>query len=83
MVKKGNVWVSANNRRLWVFKALESLGQCDKISVIVTNLISNKENVVQKDVKVRGDPGGFIYKFKVRLRNLKEINIKMKWKSGL
>lgn len=58
--------MSANNRRLWVFKALESLGQCDKISVIVTNRISNKENVVQKDVKVRGDPGGFIYKFKIK-----------------
>lgn len=32
--------------------------------------------MIQKEVRVRGDPGGIIYKFKVRLHNLKAINIK-------
>lgn len=76
VVKKGDVWVSEDNRRLWVFKALESLGQCDKISVIVKTSINPKKSVIQKDITVRGDPGGIIYKFKVRLHNLKQINIK-------
>lgn len=76
VVKKGDVWVSEDNRRLWVFKALESLGQCDKISVIVKTSINPKKSVIQKDITVRGDPGGIIYKFKVRLHNLKHINIK-------
>lgn len=76
VVKKGDVWVSEDNRRLWVFKALESLGQCDKISVIVKTSINHKKDVIQKDITVRGDPGGIFYKYKVNLHKLKEINIK-------
>lgn len=75
VVKKGDVWVSADNRRLWVFKTLESLGQCARISVIVKKRICNKKNVVQKDIKIRGDPGGIFYKLKVRLCDVKTIKI--------
>lgn len=41
VVSKGDVWVSADNRRLWIFKTLESLGQCAEITVKVklNNLI--------------------------------------------
>lgn len=66
VVKKGDVWVSEDNRRLWVFKALESLGQCDKISVIVKTSINPKKSVIQKDITVRGDPGGIFYKYKIK-----------------
>lgn len=73
VVRKGDVWVTADNRRLWVFKALESLGQCARISVIIKRRISYKKSVVQKDIKVRGDPGGIFYKLKVRLCDVKTI----------
>lgn len=66
VVRKGDVWVTADNRRLWVFKTLESLGQCARISVIIKKRISNKKSVVQKDIKVRGDPGGIFYKLKTQ-----------------
>uniref|UniRef100_A0A8W8J748 Uncharacterized protein n=1 Tax=Magallana gigas TaxID=29159 RepID=A0A8W8J748_MAGGI len=64
VVRKGDVWVSEDNRRLSVFKALEPLGQCDKSSVIIKRSINPKKDVIQKDVRVRGDPGGIIYKIK-------------------
>lgn len=75
VVRKGDVWVTADNRRLWVFKTLESLGQCARISVIIKKRISNKKSVVQKDIKVRGDPGGIFYKLKVRVCDVKTIKI--------
>lgn len=33
VAKKRGLWVTADNRRLWVFKKLQILGECDKIVV--------------------------------------------------
>uniref|UniRef100_A0A8W8J6M7 Uncharacterized protein n=1 Tax=Magallana gigas TaxID=29159 RepID=A0A8W8J6M7_MAGGI len=58
VVRRGDKWVTSDNRRLWIFKTLESLGHCATISVKVIKRLCRKKNVVSKDVKVRGDPGG-------------------------
>lgn len=58
VVRRGDKWVTSDNRRLWIFKTLESLGHCATISVKVIKRLWRKKNVVSKDVKVRGDPGG-------------------------
>ena len=67
VVRKGDVWVTADNRRLWVFRILESLGQCDTVTVKVTRYICRKKNVIKKEVKIRGDPGKVLYESKVRI----------------
>ena len=67
VVRKGDVWVTADNRRLWVFRVLESLGQCDTVTVKVTRYICRKKNVIKKEVKIRGDPGKVLYESKVRI----------------
>uniref|UniRef100_K1RC87 Uncharacterized protein n=1 Tax=Magallana gigas TaxID=29159 RepID=K1RC87_MAGGI len=64
VVKKGEKWVTADNRRLWIFKTLESLGHCATISVKVKKWLCSKKGVISKDVKVRGDPGGVFYLLK-------------------
>jgi hypothetical protein len=56
------VWVSADNRRLWIFKTLESLGRLDKITVKVTKCIDRIKGVVKRDATIRGDPGGRVYR---------------------
>ncbi|XP_045213796.2 uncharacterized protein LOC123564353 [Mercenaria mercenaria] len=58
-------WVSADNRRLWVFKQLEILGRLDFITVKVSKII-DKEKLTSKNagmvVKIRnGDPTGEMY----------------------
>ena len=56
-------WVSADNRRLWVFKHLELFGKCETIQVIETRHIPPFKNSSKNDglsVKIRGggNPGG-------------------------
>uniref|UniRef100_A0A8W8JB24 Uncharacterized protein n=1 Tax=Magallana gigas TaxID=29159 RepID=A0A8W8JB24_MAGGI len=58
VVKRGKKWVTADNRRLWIFKTLESLGHCTTISVKVKNGLCREKGVVVKNVRVRGDHGG-------------------------
>jgi len=61
-VQRHGKWVTADNRRLWVFRQLERLGKCDTIPVRITNYIpvgkltsyNGGESVV-----VRGSPGGY------------------------
>jgi hypothetical protein len=69
VIKKKGVWVSADNRRLWIFKTLESLGRLDKITVKVTKYIYCIKGVVKRDVTIRGDPGGRIYR-KLKVGNI-------------
>ena len=59
-------WVSADNRRLWVFKQLEEFGKCETIQVIETKRIPPFKNSSKNDglsVKIRGggNPGGEAY----------------------
>ena len=61
VLKKDGKWVTADNRRLWVFRECERLGKCDKIPVRQTlNIPQSKMNSPNGgvSVKVRGNPGG-------------------------
>ena len=57
-------WFTGDNRRLWVFRHLERLGQCETIPVYVTSYIpGNKFTTLNggASVKVRRNPGGVWY----------------------
>ena len=43
VMKRDGKWVSADNRRLWVFRELERLGQCDEILVHQTFYIDSRK----------------------------------------
>lgn len=65
-------WITADNRRLWVFKMLERLGKCGQIPVIeINNIPSDKLTSTNGgvSVRVRGHPGGSWY------RNLEDSDI--------
>lgn len=55
-------YISADNRRLWIFKKLEELGECTEIPVKVVDFISPKKCNFGATIKVRGDPGGRLWK---------------------
>ena len=61
VMKRGGKWVTADNRRLWVFRELERLGKCDEIPVCETYYIApeklNSENG-GVSVRVRRHAGG-------------------------
>ena len=64
--KIGDKWVSADNRRLWVFKHLEKFGKCKTIPVKVVGYIPLAKHTTTNDgmsVKIRGggNPGGKYY----------------------
>ena len=61
--KIGDTWVSADNRRLWVFKQLEKFRKCETIPVTVARYIPPAKKSSTNDglsVKIRGggNPGG-------------------------
>lgn len=61
VVVKDGRWVTADNRRLWVFRQLERLGKCSDIPVKQTGYINpNKFTSFNGgvSVEVRGYPGG-------------------------
>lgn len=61
----GQKWITADNRRLWVFKHLERHGVCERVKVKQTNSIPPWKQTSYNDgtsVKVRGDPGGLWHK---------------------
>lgn len=61
VVQKGNVWITANNRRLWVFRQMERLGKCSTIPVfVVADSPLAKENGFTS-ASVRENPGGLWY----------------------
>ena len=43
VVSRGGKWVTADNRRLWVFRHLERLGKCTTIPVIQTSYIDPRK----------------------------------------
>lgn len=55
-------YISADNRRLWIFKNLEELGECTEIPVNIVNVISPNKCNFGATIKVRGDPGGQLWK---------------------
>ncbi|KAK3086627.1 hypothetical protein FSP39_021206 [Pinctada imbricata] len=62
MVK--GVWYSSNCRRLWVLKKAEELGVCSLVPVKQGFLNESQITTYNfgKNIKVRGDPGGKIWR---------------------
>ena len=55
-------WVTADNRRLWVFRELERLGKCDTIPVRISTYIPEAKLTSYNggtSVRVRGPAGGY------------------------
>lgn len=62
VIKREGKWVTADNRRLWVFRQLERLGKCEKIFVHKGNYIPQEKLTSENggnSVRVRGSPGGY------------------------
>lgn len=55
-------YISADNRRLWIFKKLEELGECTEIPVNIVYSISAEKCNFGATIKVRGNPGGSKWK---------------------
>ncbi|XP_078333268.1 uncharacterized protein LOC144625593 [Crassostrea virginica] len=68
VIKKNGFWVSADNRRLWVYKKLQAFGKCDAIPAVVTYRLSELKNCIQSTIRVRGQEGGTIWKNLVRMQ---------------
>lgn len=64
VVEKRGLWVTADNRRLWVFKKLQILGECDKIVVEHANTrrILARKKCVLTSIRVRGNEGGYLWR---------------------
>ena len=60
----GGNWMTADNRRLWVFKHLERLGKCSEIPVRITRYIApgkinTQSNGMHINIRNGGNPGGY------------------------
>ncbi|XP_048766617.2 uncharacterized protein LOC125673824 [Ostrea edulis] len=62
VTRRRTLWVTADNRRLWIFKKLQTLGKCEKITVKVTFSINPKKCCVQPNIRVRGHEGGHLWR---------------------
>ena len=62
VVQMNGKWITADNRRLWVFRQLERLGKCDKVFVQKARYIPESKLTSENGgltVHVRGSPGGY------------------------
>lgn len=62
VIKKGNEWVTADNRRLWVFKKLQKLGKCHTIDAVVSYFIKPTKCHILSSTRVRGKEGGTLWR---------------------
>lgn len=63
--KRNGYWFTTDNKRLWVFQQAEKRGKCSKIYVRSTSCIDGRKFTTKNDglnVRVRGDPGGSIWR---------------------
>lgn len=58
VVRRSGVYVTEDNRRLWIFKELEERGKCIKVPVRKVDDISSFKPFIRSTIRVRGDPGG-------------------------
>lgn len=67
VVEKRGLWVTADNRRLWVFKKLQILGECEKIVVEHANTrrILARKKCVLTSIRVRGNEGGYLWRSRI------------------
>lgn len=59
-----NILYTSDNRRLWVFKTLEKLGECETIWVKLGKIPNRKFTTRNQgtSIYIRGDPGGSVWK---------------------
>ena len=65
VVERNGTLFSMDNRRLWVFKKAEEFGCFEKIDVIRTRKFNRNKFTTKNggtSIRVRGDPGGNIWK---------------------
>lgn len=62
VVFRNGMYLTADNRRLWIFKKLEQLGQCTEIPIRMTHYINPQKNVTGSTIIVRGNPGGHLWR---------------------
>uniref|UniRef100_A0A8W8J9L1 Uncharacterized protein n=1 Tax=Magallana gigas TaxID=29159 RepID=A0A8W8J9L1_MAGGI len=62
VVSRDGIYRSADNRRLWIFKKLECLGECSKVPVRFIQYINPQKCVIESTIRVRGDPGGTLWR---------------------
>ena len=61
--RQNGVYRTADNRRLWIFKKLEELGECTTIPICLISAIdSSAKCETEKTIRVRGDPGGYLWR---------------------
>lgn len=61
VVCRNGMYLSADNRRLWIFKKLEELGECTEIPIRVTHYINPQKCVTGSTIRIRGNPGGNLW----------------------
>ncbi|KAL4236619.1 hypothetical protein ACF0H5_005003 [Mactra antiquata] len=62
VIRENGRWITADNRRLWVFRHLERLGKCYEIPVRQTHFIPDDKKTAPgggTSVRVRGQAGGY------------------------
>lgn len=62
VARRRGVYVTEDNRRLWIFKELEEKGRCTRVPVIKVDKISSSKPFIRLTIKRRGDPGGILWK---------------------
>lgn len=75
-MNRNGLWFTADNRRLWVFQQAKTRGKIEEIYVSVTFYINFNKFTTENNgmsVRVRGDPGGYLWK-KEPIKNSYEKN---------
>ena len=62
VIKKNGFWVSADNRRLWVFKKLEEFGKCNTVPADITQYLKPSKDCIRSSIRVRGQEGGTFWR---------------------
>lgn len=62
VARRRGVYVTEDNRRLWIFKKLEKKGKCTKVPVIKVDEISSSKPFKRPTVEVRRDPGSILWR---------------------
>lgn len=54
IVHRNGIYITVDNRRLWIFKKLEEMGECTEIPVHITYYINPIKNVTGSTIRVCG-----------------------------
>lgn len=62
VMRRRGRYLTANKRRLWIFKRLEELGECKKIPTHITYCFNPQKSVTDSTIEVEGNPGGHLWR---------------------